>query len=156
MNSWAARFLQQGRGRRCRSLSPGIPGVLAATLMVFDYIFYRTARFFYRRDGRAASRALISVSSVQGLWSSALLLLLQRQFYTRKELAPYSKLEASLFCAGLVGLVLRNYFVYPDRYYALRARWKDESPVRRTLGGVGVVALIVSAWLAMIFLGVMA
>ena len=123
---------------------------------VFDYVFYRTARFFYRRDGRGAIRALISVSTVQGMVPSALLVLLQRHFYTRQQLAPYAKAEAGFFCACLVGLLVRNYAVYPRRYQGLRTRWNDESALRNTLGGMGVIAAIVVSWLAVLSLGLLA
>ena len=96
----------------------------------------------------------MAVSSMQVFWTSALLIRLQRVFYTRKQLAPYSKLEAYFFVACLIGWVVRNSIVYPDRYYALRARWIDESPLRHTLGGIGVVAALISGWLALILLGI--
>ena len=115
--------------------------------MFFDYVFYRAAKFFYRRDGASASRAVITVSTVQFFIPSAIIVFVQRTLYGgRAVTAKHSKVEAMCFTGLLIVVTVLNFFRYKDRYRVLRERWKGEAGVQKTMKGIGVICLILASW----------
>ena len=122
--------------------------------MFFDYLFYRLAKFFYRRDGAFASRAVITVSTVQFMLPSAIMLFIQKSLYGRDTTSKYSKVEAICFTSVLVFVVGLNFFKYRDKYRVFREKWKDETGSQKRIRGVGIVFLVLASWASLILLGI--
>ena len=79
-----------------RAAGLGFPRKPAPVAAFFEYVFYRVAKFFFRRDGSTGIRALMVLTCIQGMGPSAGILFIQRHFYSRAETAPYAKAEAYL------------------------------------------------------------
>ena len=122
--------------------------------IIFDYIFYRVAKFYYRRDGRLASTALISVTTTQVMPASAFIIFIQKCLYGREITASYSKLGAYLFVVVLLLAMFLNHLRYKDKYFRLRERWEHETKAQQRIRGVAVVIAIVMSWTSLLLLGI--
>jgi len=121
---------------------------------LFDYVFYRVAHFYYKSDGRLAVRAVISVSTIQVLPISAVILFIQRLFYSRAEVAPYSRFIAVFFTAIFIVAMILNYVKYKNKYFSLRERWYSEKKSQKLIRGIAIVAAIILSVLSVMFIGI--
>ena len=124
-------------------------------MVIFDYIFYRVAKAYFKRDGSSAITALISVSTVQCMLPSAFLLLLQKSFYSRESTHTYAKYEALFFVVCLLFALFLNHIKYKKMYFQLRDRWAGESNSDRVFRGIGVVLTIMFSWASVLILGIL-
>ena len=122
--------------------------------IIFDYIFYRVAKSYYKRDGRFAMTALISVTTTQIMPASAVVIFIQKCFYSRAITASYSKLEACLFVAFMLFALFLNHLRYKDKYFRLRERWEQETKVQKHIRGIAVVIAIIMSWISLLLLGI--
>lgn len=92
-------------------------------MTIFDYIWFRIARLYYKRDsdGITAS-AFLSLS--QGIFVGDLIQIIVRRtgFSDSFYHSPASKIEVVI----IICLFIFNYFNYRKKYRALRERWKEE------------------------------
>jgi hypothetical protein len=59
-------------------------------MQAMDYIFYRTAKFFYKKDGASGHRAIILLSTFQSLVIIEIVLIMVFSFYTREEIYQFT------------------------------------------------------------------
>jgi hypothetical protein len=123
-------------------------------MIVFDYMFYRLAKFFYKRDGSLAPRAIAIVTLTQVLSIAIVLTLIVRLFFDLDQTAIHAKDAGKIGgVAGIVGLVL-NYIRYRKGYSKLSDRWRNaETSEQRRLRGFLVFLGILLPIALMIFLG---
>lgn len=112
-------------------------------MTIFDYIFYRVAKFFYKKDGIDAFRAVCTVSMIQGITLGAII------FSIMRLVDEFPNIIIHLKGSGQIGIVVgiiflaRNYFRYKGKYWHFAERWKNtESAQQRKLRGVLVVIAI--------------
>jgi len=123
-------------------------------MTVFDYVFYRIAKFFYKRDGSNAPRAIGIVSVIQILIIGEISFLVLRIFYSLSETAKYSK-ESSKVGIGiaLIALVF-NYIRYWGKYRVFANRWiENESVEQKRLRGIFVILSIALPFVLLIYMG---
>jgi uncharacterized membrane protein len=123
-------------------------------MTLFDYMFYRLAKFYYRWDRSSAITAIIGLSFVQACALGCGEMFLIRSAYSRSETAPHSKAYEAVGVVTLVALILLNGWRYHNRYVPLRERWQGEAPVLRVLKGSGVLLLLVLPLAGMLYWGV--
>lgn len=106
-------------------------------MRVFDYIFYRIAKYYYKKDGSDAFTAVILVSLIQNYLIIAIFAPILYQFYSVEETAPFAKLVGKLsIIPGLIILYL-NYRRYKGKYPQLEERWRDkQTPLQRKILGI--------------------
>lgn len=108
-------------------------------MTLFDYIFYRLAKFYYRWDCRTAITAITGLSFAQACALGWAWVSLLRSAYSRQETAPYSRSFSAVGTGTLVALILLNGWRYHNRYVLLRERWQGEASLPRVLRGIGVL-----------------
>lgn len=138
-------------GQKFPALRVAQPQVM---MTLFDYMFYRLAKFYYRWDRRTAITAIIALSFAQACALGWVWVSLLRSAYSRQETAPYSKSFSAVGTVTLVALILLNGWRYHNRYVLLRERWQGEAPVLRVLKGSGVLLLLVLPLAGMLYWGV--
>lgn len=126
-------------------------------LTIFDYIFYRVAMYFFKRDGTHAPRAIVIVSLIQCLYLSSLIVTISRLIYSTQVTSQYSKLGGQLAGAIIVILVLLNYWRYKRWYSKFNSRWRNsETPTQKKVRGYLVFLGILFPMIIMIFWGLKA
>ncbi|MDB5014386.1 MAG: hypothetical protein JWQ25_2588, partial [Daejeonella sp.] len=86
-------------------------------MIVFDYIFYRVAKFFYKKDGIDAMRAITIVAVIQGLTLGAVMFSILRLKYDLSQTLEYKKLSGQVGIVIFVILLLCNYLRYKSKYW---------------------------------------
>jgi hypothetical protein len=112
-------------------------------MVIFDYIFYRIAKFFYKKDGIDAERALGILTVIYSILIGAILAIPYKLFFSPDNLnAPKNSL-------GYTGVILCSIFYlinkyrYKGMYWRFSERWKDrESYNQYVLNGYLVVVSI--------------
>ncbi|WP_285010107.1 hypothetical protein [Pedobacter faecalis] len=113
-------------------------------MIVFDYIFYRVAKFFYKKDGIDAFRAVCTVSMIQGLTFGAFVFSILRMIFGLSETAKHVNSSGGVGIAIGVILLTLNYLRYKGKYWRFAERWKDsETEQQRKLRGALVILAIV-------------
>ncbi|UXE67867.1 MAG: hypothetical protein KA713_04485 [Chryseotalea sp. WA131a] len=111
-----------------------------------EYIFYRVAKFYYKRDGSSAFRAVAVLSVMQGMLLVDLLLLIRVLFLHQSDVQGYVKYGRMIGVALAVLLIALNYFHFRGKYWKLSDRWrekeKDNPALRKTRGWLVVFAII--------------
>ena len=121
---------------------------------IFEYIYYRLTKAYFKWDGRTGITAIIAVSMIQTLLFADLVTLVTRGFLNRVETAPYSKIIAYTFGVIMVIIIWINYNRYNGQYNMLSSRWKNETRRERILKGILVVILLILPWIPIIIIGV--
>lgn len=107
-------------------------------MKLFDYIFYRITKAYFKWDGRSGATGIAGVTMVQSF------LLIDIFFFITKllkvdNLTPYSKTITTVAAVLILGLFAFNFYKYRESYNKLRFLWKNESESKSTVGGVFVV-----------------
>lgn len=115
----------------------------------FDYIYYRIYKFYFRWDGENGITALIGVSMIQCLILFNFLLVGERLFYTKSQVALNgdSSIVAYIAVFFFIALLLYNGFKYRNKYNGFRDRWIDESQYNRRVKGILVLITLITPWL---------
>jgi hypothetical protein len=75
-------------------------------MVMFDYIFYRIANFFYKKDGIDAYRAISILSVMQSLVIAEVIVILLRLLFSTKAVANFPlPLPASI-----IGILVGSFF----------------------------------------------
>ena len=123
-------------------------------MKLFEYIFYRIAKYFYKRDGSDAIRALGIVSVIQGVLLADLLIIFLKLFVPGSVSEEYVKYGRIVGTAVALGLMFINYQYFKKKYWMLSDRWREsETSLQRKIRGWLVVFLIFAPFLILILLG---
>jgi len=123
-------------------------------MQAMDYIFYRTARFFYKKDGSTAHRALILLSAFQSLVIIETVLVLVFSFYSREELSQFK--IAAKYLGGFLYIVIffLNMWKYRGKYMNFRDKWSNEVIKIKRLRGFLLVIVYIIPWIVFIVFGI--
>ncbi|PWG78101.1 hypothetical protein DDR33_24095 [Pararcticibacter amylolyticus] len=114
-------------------------------MIIFDYIFYRIAHFFHKKDGDEGVRALAFVVVIQGLLLISLFFFIQMISATHIDLRGWSKYVAVVLMVILGGI---NFIRYRGKYRYLHTRWgNNETKEQKLVRGVLVLFAIVIPYL---------
>ena len=113
---------------------------------IFDNIFYRVAKFYYKRDGSSAFRAIGIVSYMQAAVVVDIFLFIRVLFLRHLDFQPYLKYGRTIAIVLALVVMTLNYFYFKDKYWRLSDRWREqeiENPSLRKMRGLLVVLGIV-------------
>lgn len=109
-------------------------------MKMFDYIFYKITKAYFKLDGRSGATGIAGVTIVQGL------LLFDIFFFVLKllkvDLPFYSKTITAIASIVILILFALNFYRYSERYNKLRFLWKNESESKSAMGWILVFFLI--------------
>lgn len=112
---------------------------------LIEYIFYRVAKFYYKRDGSSAFRAVAVLSVMQGMLIVDLFLLIRVLFLHQSDVQDYVKYSRIIGIALAILLIALNYLHFKDKYWKLSDRWrekeKDNPTLRKTRGWLVIFAI---------------
>lgn len=123
-------------------------------MILFDYFFYRVAKFFFRKDGTFAPRAVSIVTTVQGMLAGELAVAIMRVVLGFDETARMAKDVSKTAGVVFLALLVLNYARYSNKYYKIADRWiGKEDPNHYRTRGILVVAGIVLPFVIMVYMG---
>jgi len=121
---------------------------------LFDYIFYRVARFYYKWDNSNGITGIIAVTMVQALLILDLIIIISKFKYDRtitSQYAPSIKLAASIF---FIVLLLLNFRKYYDKFHTYKKRWNGEEKNAFFNHGILVMLSLIIPWTILILIGI--
>jgi hypothetical protein len=124
-------------------------------MKLFDYTYYRIAKFFYKKDGLDAFRAVAVVSTIQCLFLIALSTFILRNIYSLNYLATFIELQKQVYCGVGISIGVYNYFFrYKGMYWRYSERWEViEGADRYLYNGYLVIILIILPLVLMAWAG---
>ncbi|MDB5280967.1 MAG: Uncharacterized protein JWO06_42 [Bacteroidota bacterium] len=116
---------------------------------IFDYIYYRVCRMFFKWDGTGGNRGLFAVAMIQAVFIADILLLIVSISWGRKIMFPYSKAIGFACVSLVVILVILNSRKYGNRYNEFDVKWGAEPGFKQILKGFLVVFSILMPWIGL-------
>ena len=111
-------------------------------MIIFDYIFFRVAKFFYKKDGVDAFRAVCIVSVVQILLLGASFFSILRLIYNLSEISKFTQISVKFGGVFYILLLIFNYYRYKVQYWKFSQKWNNETFQQRKLRGIMVLGVI--------------
>lgn len=123
-------------------------------MKMFDYIFYRVAKFFYQKDGIDAFKAICTVSLIQILLLGNITYLFLRIIFGISETSKHQNIGTLIGLIFGIVLLVYNYFRYKNRYWILAKNWNNsETPTKRKIRGFLVLLAILIPIIALFWMG---
>jgi hypothetical protein len=93
----------------------------------FDYIFYRTAKFYYKWDKESGITAIFALSFMQFMIISIFLLFPVRLIYPISETAKLTKQFG--YAGGIIIAIIcvLNFKIYYNKYEEIKKKFTDET-----------------------------
>ena len=118
--------------------------------ILFDYIYYRLNKFYYKWDGENGTTSVIGLSMFQSMLIGNTITILLKLFLTKEDLKSNSKALVFLVITIFVALEIYNYFKYKNKYQVLKEYWKDETKKQRIERGIWVIVALLIPWVMII------
>lgn len=119
-------------------------------MVIFDYIYFRVAKYFFKKDGTSAQRAIAIVTVVQIFLIGTVLFALDRHLLKLGVSVDVAKYIGVLI-AGII--LLLNHIRYKGKYFRYRERWLGrEIPKGYKLKGYLVVIAIFIPFLLLLLM----
>lgn len=111
-------------------------------LSIFDYIYFRLAKFFFKKDGSFAPRAIAIVTLVQSL----ILWILIRFTFNIEDSSFIREYYKTIVVVFGVSVLVLNYRRYNNKYreYSVRWRGSETSTQRRIRDWLVVLGILIS------------
>src|SRR5690554_6576933 len=123
---------------------------------IFDYIYYRLNKFYYKWDGENGTTSAIGISMFQSMLIGNVITLLLKIILTMEQLKTNSRTLIFFIIIIFITLVIYNYFFrYKNKYLVIKERWKDETNKDKIQRGILVILALVSPWVFIIILAIM-
>lgn len=123
--------------------------------LIFNYIFYRVARVYFKWDKRHALTAIIAVTMVQTLLVLDIIGLGIRVFYEKGILKDHVQTTKIIALAMYVALLIVNYLKFEGKYFKYKAYWKEETKEQQFYRGFLVVLALTLPWTPLILMGIL-
>lgn len=117
---------------------------------IFDYTYYRIAKFYFKRDGLSAFTALLTVSLIYAFYLMAFFFLGKDLFFYTEKRSEVYLLEKIVLFSILFLIFLYNKKRYKGKYFFFREKWSKESDKQKQIKGVLVILFIVSPLLLLL------
>jgi hypothetical protein len=122
-------------------------------MKVYDYIYYRLTKFYFKWDGEIGSTAIVGVSMIQTLLLADGALLIMKLALESEDYKPYSKGIATIIIAILVLFIIVNYLRYNGSYNRLHRVWVNETNNIKLIRGLMVVVELILHWVPIFLMG---
>jgi hypothetical protein len=119
---------------------------------IFDYTYYRIAKFYFKRDGLEAFTSVLTISLIKGLYLMSLFFLLKDFFFYNREGRIVGTFEKAALLLVLLLLYLYNKKKYQEKYLFLRDKWTNEEKYKKRINGFLVIFFILSPLLLLVFI----
>lgn len=122
-------------------------------IKVFDYIYYRLNKFYYKWDGENGSTSIVGLSMIQAMLIGNLCLIFLRCIFTKSEVQNYKQIIISGVFVLLVFFVILNSIIYKNKYAHLKAYWEDEPIQQKRVRGFLVILALALPWFVLSLIG---
>ena len=115
-------------------------------MRLFEYVFYRIAKFYFKRDGSSAFRTICIISFSQGALLADFFLIVRLLFLQQSDLAGYVKYSRTIGIVLALMLMGVNYLFFKNKYWKLSDRWREaesKDPTLRKGRGLLVIAITI-------------
>lgn len=119
-------------------------------MIIFDYIYYRITKAYFKWDGRTGFTGILLVSMMQVMTISAVIMFFIAKLYTVAETTPHKRTMVNVFLAFSILLTVLNYRHYNGRYNSLKRRWKEEADLQKFQRGILVVLGVALPWIIVV------
>lgn len=120
---------------------------------LFDYIYYRVCKFYFKTDGISGQRAIIVISMLQTITLANICIIFIKYFLKKESVIAFSKQISYLGLIIFFILNFYNHYKYKNKYLSLRDKWKDEALIMKNRNGWLVVLALIIPWIVLFFLG---
>ncbi|WP_113662737.1 hypothetical protein [Pedobacter nanyangensis] len=114
---------------------------------IFDYIYYRINKAYFKWDGRNGITSIIGLSMIQSMLIADCFAIIIKQIFDRDQLIPFAKTIAAGWTIIFFIFLVWNFFRYKDKYNFLKNKWKTETKTIRIIRGWAVFGSLVLPWL---------
>jgi len=111
-------------------------------MKLFDYIFYKITKTYFKLDGRTGTTGIAAVTLVQGLLLCDILFLVIL-LLSLGDLTKYKKEITFTFAIIILALFALNFYRYKDKYNKLKSKWKNQGEFKSLLGDILVILSII-------------
>lgn len=122
-------------------------------MLLFDYVYYRLNKFYYKWDGENGTTSSIGVSMLQSLLIVNTVIVFLKICMSKQQI--HNAGDNLKFGYILLFIILNIYnfkFRYHNKYDLFKEYWKDETKKQKTERGFMVVLALVLPWLFIISL----
>ena len=111
-----------------------------------DYMFYRLAELFVRKDGSQAIRAIVFLSMMQAAWLLSALLPLAKKLAGQAFLDEHPHFSRTVTTPVVLVVIFLTYQRYSYQFYKIAEGWRHkETRLQRVLRGVIIFLALVSS-----------
>jgi membrane protein YdbS with pleckstrin-like domain len=110
--------------------------------IIFDYTYYRIAKFYFKRDGSEAVTALLTITLVHFLYLLSIVFFLIGIFEIGRR--KTSTLEKTTIVIVIFLIFLYNKRNYNGKYFNLREKWKNETKKMKIRNGILIILFVLS------------
>ena len=104
-------------------------------IKIFDYIYYRLNKFYFKWDGENGSTSVIGLSMIQAMLIGNIFLIFLRCIFTKSEVQNHKHLLSSCVVLLFIGFVILNFILYKNKYFNLKKYWDNETIQQRKFRG---------------------
>jgi Ca2+/Na+ antiporter len=119
---------------------------------IFDYTYYRIAKFYFKSDGLEAFTSILTISIIKGLYLMGLFFIIKDSFFYNKGGRIVGLLEKSVLILILFFLYLYNKKKYQNKYLILRDKWINEEKNKKRVNGFLVILFVLSPLFLIVFI----
>jgi len=119
--------------------------------IIFDYIYYRLNKLYYRWDGENGTTSIIGVSMFQSMIIGNTILIILKIILTKEELRNFPRFFLIVIVIFII-FQIYNYFRYKNKYSVLKERWENETKKEYIQRGILVLLALVLPWVFIIAL----
>lgn len=119
----------------------------------FDYIYYRVAKFYFKREGRNSISAILFVTLIQALLIIIILGILYKTVIPQnivEKMYSFSK-PVAMILVGTLSFV--NYYKFKNKYFIYKSYWKNDSKKIEFIKGILVLLSGILPWIPIVLLG---
>lgn len=118
-----------------------------------DYMYYRVAKFFFKKDGELATRATIFVSSFKLLIIVDFTLLAMRCWLSKAQINQYNTLAKISIGILLLVIIIIDDYQFKNNYRLYEKYWEAENRSIYVAKGILIVISYVLSFLPLLLLG---
>jgi predicted Na+-dependent transporter len=119
----------------------------------FEYMYYRIAKVYLKKDGSEGITAIFGISLCQTLLLGDVIIFIVRLFLHRSETTQYTKLASTIGVILLILICILNFSKYRNKYDEYQMRWGNEKQFTRRLRGILVIIALILPLIIGIYFG---
>jgi len=120
-------------------------------MRVFDYVFFKVSKTYFKFDGRTGATGIAAVTIVQSLFLCDIFFFLIR-ISEVGDLSNHRKQIGAISFVVILALFFFNIYYYKDKYNRLKNLWKSETELQATMGSIFVFCLIIIPFVLAFFI----